>query len=171
MFENAFAAEERPLGEIGHERLRRLHAYWETERQPARWLAYDRLRPERIAYALSDLAVLERKGAGGDRALVVRLAGEAMRMEGLGFVRGKTSADLRPAWFRDHLIESCRRAFQRAAPVYSAVTLNYQGGRYPFEQLLLPLVRRGPEPDCLLMAVVLSQTLIDLKATLKGCIG
>jgi hypothetical protein len=49
--------------------------------------------------------------------------------------------------------------------------LHFQGGEYPYERLVLPLVRRGPEPDCLLMAAVLPQTLIDLKATLKDCVG
>ena len=171
MFENAFTTEERPLGAIGDARLRRLHAYWEAERQPAPCLAYQRLRPEQIAYALSDVAVLERSGAGSALTLHVRLAGEAMRMDGLGFVRGKTSADFRPSWFKQFMLETCRNAFERAAPVCAIVSLHYQGARYPFEQLMLPLVRRGPEPDCLLMAAVLPQTLIDLKAKLKSCIG
>jgi hypothetical protein len=94
-----------------------------------------------------------------------------MRMDSLGFVRGKTSADFRPSWFKQFMLETCRNAFERAAPVCAIVSLHYQGARYPFEQLMLPLVRRGPEPDCLLMAAVLPQTLIDLKATLKTCVG
>ena len=60
---------------------------------------------------------------------------------------------------------------QLPAPLYAAVTLHYHGGEYPYEQLFLPLVRRGPEPDCLLMAAVLPQTLIDLKASLQSCVG
>lgn len=169
MFENSFAADEQPLGSIRHERLRRLYAYWEANRQPARWLAYERLRPEEVAYALSDVAVLEKSGNDGQFVLNVRLAGEAIRVEGSGFVRGKTSADFRPAWFRHHMIESCRDAFARAQPVYATVTLRYEGATFAYERLLLPLVRRGPEPDCLLMAAVLPQSLIDLKATLKSC--
>ena len=169
MFENSFTADEHPLESIRHERLRRLHAYWEANRQPHRWLAYDRLRPEEVAYALSDVAVLEKSGGAGELVLNVRLAGEAIRVEGSGFVRGKTSADFRPAWFRDHMIASCREAFARARPVYATVTLRYEGATFPYERLLLPLVRRGPEPDCLLMAAVLPQSLIDLKATLKSC--
>lgn len=169
MFENSFAAHELPLESIRHERLRRLYAYWEANRQPQRWLAYERLRPEEIAYALADVAVLEKNGGEGELVLTVRLAGEAIRVEGLGFVRGKTSAEFRPAWFRDHMIECCRDAFARARPVYAAVTLRYDGATFPYERLLLPLVRRGPEPDCLLMAAVLPQSLIDLKATLKNC--
>lgn len=169
MFENSFAAEEHPLESIRHERLRRLHAYWDANRGAARWLSYDRLRPEEVAYALSDVAVLERSGAGHDLVLNVRLAGETIRVEPAGFVRGKSSADFRPAWFRDHMLASCRDAFSRAQPIYATVTLRYDGRPYPYERLLLPLVRRGPEPDCLLMAVVLPQSLIDLKATLKHC--
>ena len=169
MFESSFAAEEHLLQSIRHERLRRLYAYWEANRQPHRWLAYDRLRPEEIAYALADVAVLEKSGSDGEFALHVRLAGEAIRVEVAGFVRGKTSADFRPAWFRDHMIECCRDAFARAQPVYATVTLRYDGATFPYERLLLPLVRRGPEPDCLLMAAVLPQSLIDLKATLKNC--
>lgn len=171
MFENALAVVERPLETIRHERLRRLLAYWDAERQPQRWLAHDKLRAERIAYALADLAVLERSGAGENLALHVRLAGEAIRMEAQGFVRGKSSNDFRPRWFRRHMIESCREAFARAEPLYAAVTLRYEGRDFPFERLLLPLVRRGPEPDCLLMAAVLPQPLIDLKATLNNCPG
>ena len=113
--------------------------------------------------------MLEKSDSAGEFVLNVRLAGEAIRVEASGFARGKTSADFRPDWFRDHLIESCRDAFARARPIYAAVTLRYEGAVFPYERLLLPLVRRGPEPDCLLMAAVLPQTLIDLKATLKSC--
>jgi hypothetical protein len=169
MFENSFSADEHPLDAIRHARLRRLCAYWESERRPARWLAYDRLRPEQIAYALPDVAVLEKSEAGGELQLNVRLAGETIRMESAGFVRGKSSADFRPAWFHEHMIESCREAFARAAPLYAMVTLRYEGTPYTYERLFLPLVRRGPEPDCLLMAAVLPQPLIDLKAALKSC--
>jgi hypothetical protein len=169
MFENSFVAEEHPLESIRRERLRRLHDYWETNRGSSRWLAYDRLRPEEVAYALSDVAVLERSGSGSELVLNVRLAGEAIRVEAAGFVRGKSSADFRPAWFRDHMLASCREAFTRARPVYATVTLRFNGLNYDYERLLLPLVRRGPEPDCLLMAAVLPQRLIDLKATLKHC--
>lgn len=170
MFENPFSADELPLEAIRHERLRRLYGYWESERRPARWLAYERLRPEEIAYALSDVAVLERSEGGGGLHLHVRLAGETIRAEGLGLVRGGSSADFRPSWFRAHMIESCREVFARAAPVYATVRLRCKGAAHAFERLLLPLVRRGPEPDCLLMAAVLPQPLIDLKATLKDCI-
>ena len=170
MFENPFSADEHPLGAIRHERLRRLHAYWESERRPARWLAYDRLRPEEIAYALSDVAVLEKSGAGGEMRLNVRLAGETIRMESLGFVRGGSSAEFRPSWFRAHMIESCREAFARTEPIYATVRLRCKDAVHAFERLLLPLVRRGPEPDCLLMAAVLPQALIELKAKLKDCI-
>ena len=171
MFENAFATAEHPVEAIRQERLRRLHAYWETGRGASRWLPYERLRPEQIAYVLSDVALLERDKTGRDLVLQVRLAGEGVRMEAMGFVRGKTSADFRPPWFRRHVLEICRRAFDRAAPLYAAVTLHYQGGEYPYEQLFLPLVRHGEEPDCLLMAAVLPQTLIDLKASLQSCVG
>jgi hypothetical protein len=169
MFENPLSADEHPLDAIRHERLRRLHAYWESERRPARWLAYDRLRPEEIAYALSDVAVLEKGEGGGELQLNVRLAGETIRVEGVGLVRGASSADFWPSWFRAHMIESCREAFARAEPVYATVRLRCRGAVHAFERLLLPLVRRGPEPDCLLMAAVLPQALIDLKATLKDC--
>ncbi len=170
MFENSFSADERPLHAIGHERLRRLYAYWENERVPARWLAYERLRPEKIAYALSDVAVLEKGGTADELALHVRLAGETIRFEALGFVLGNNSAQFRPAWFRGHMLESCRAAFARAEPIYALVNLHYGGGLYAYERLMLPLVRRGLEPDCLLMAAVLPQPLIDLKATLKSCL-
>ncbi len=171
MFENVFSAVERPLEAIRDERLQRLHAYWQAGRGPARWLAYERLRPEEIAYVLPDVALLERGQTNGELLLQVRLAGEAVRMEGLGFVRGKSSADFRPPWFRSHMLEICGNAFARSAPLYATVTLHYRGGNYPYEQLFLPLVRRGPEPDCLLMAAVLPQTLIDLKASLQSCVG
>lgn len=169
MFESPFSADEQPLESIRHERLRRLLAYWESERQPARWLAYERLRPESIAYALSDLAVLEKSERGGELRLSVRLAGETIRVADFGFVRGGRSEDFRPDWFRAHMIESCREAFARAAPIYAALRLRCGGAVHAFERLLLPLVRCGPEPDCLLMAAVLPQPLIDLKATLKDC--
>lgn len=168
MLENPLSADERPLESIRHEKLRRLLAYWESERQPQRWLAYDRLRPERIAYALADVAVLERNGAPDE--LHVRLAGETIRVDGLNFAGGKSSADFRPGWFRAHMLESCRLAFARAAPVCANVQVRCRGAVYAFERLFLPLVRRGPEPDCLLMAAVLPQPLIDLKAALKDCI-
>ena len=169
MFETPFSVDEHPLESIRHERLRRLHAYWESERQPHRWLAHERLRPENIAYALSDVAVLEKGENDGELRLSVRLAGETIRAEGFGFVRGRSSADFRPDWFRAHMIECCREAFARAAPVYAIVRLRCRGAVHAFERLLLPLVRRGPDPDCLLMAAVLPQPLIDLKATLKDC--
>jgi hypothetical protein len=167
MFENPFAAEEQPLDSIRHGSLRRLLDYWESERRPERWLAYDRLRPEQIAYALSDVAVPERSGEDGELSL--RLAGETIRVEGFNFVRGGSSADFRPGWFRAHMIESCREAFARKTPVYANVRVRCRGALYGFERLFLPLVRRGPEPDCLLMAAVLPQPLIDLKGALKDC--
>lgn len=169
MFESPFSADEQPLESIRHERLRRLLAYWENERKPARWLAYDRLRPENIAYVLSEVAVLEKGEDNGEFRLNVRLAGETIRAESFGFARGRSSADFRPDWFRAHMVETCREAFARAAPVYAMVQLRCSGSVNDFERLLLPLVRRGPEPDCLLMAAVLPQALIDLKATLKDC--
>lgn len=171
MFENGFSAVEHPLDAIRHEKLRRLYAYWESERQPQRWLAYERLRPESFAYALADVALLERGGAGDEFDVHVRLAGEAIRHEGLGFARGKSSAEFRPSWFRAHVLESCRVAFARAAPVYAAVTLHFRGSTFGYERLLLPLVRRGPEPDHLLMGAVLPQALIDLKAAVKDCVA
>lgn len=171
MFESAFSSVEQPLDSMRHEKLRRLYAYWDAERLSERWLPYDRLRPERIAYALADVALLEKNGAGDALGLTVRLAGEAIGVERLGFVRGRTSAEFRPAWFRDHMLESCRHAFARAEPIYATVTLHYAGRDFPYERLFLPLVRRGAEPDCLLMAAVLPQALIDLKATLNSCLG
>ena len=170
MFENGFSAVEQSLDAIRHEKLRRLYAYWESERQPERCLAYERLRPESFAYALADVALLER-GSGEEFTLHVRLAGEAIRHEALGFLRGKTSAEFRPSWFRAHVLESCRAAFARAAPVYAVVTLHYGGRAFGYERLLLPLVRRGPEPDHLLMGAVLPQPLIDLKAAVKDCVA
>jgi len=171
MFENGFSAVEHPLDAIRHEKLRRLYAYWESERHPQRWLAYERLRPESFAYALAHVALLERGGTGDEFTLYVRLAGEAIRHEALGFARGKTSAEFRPSWFRAHVLESCRAAFARAAPVYETVTLHYGGRAFGYERLLLPLVRRGSEPDHLLMGAVLPQPLIDLKAAVKDCLG
>jgi hypothetical protein len=167
MFENPFTADEQPLDSIRHISLRRLLDYWERERRPERWLAYDRLRPEQIAYALSDVAVLERSGEDGE--LNLRLAGETIRVEGFNFVRGGSSADFRPDWFRAHIVESCREAFAREAPLYANVRVRCRGALYGFERLFLPLVKRGPEPDCLLMAAVLPQPLIDLKDALKDC--
>jgi hypothetical protein len=169
MFDSWFKVVERPLDAIRTDRLRRLYAYWESARHPQRWLAYERLRPEDIAFVLADVALLER-GADG-AGFHVRLAGEALRHEGLGFVRGGASADFRPAWFRMHMEESCRAAFRRAGPVLDAVTLRYDGREFDYERLFLPLVRRGAEPDHLLMGAVLPQPLIDLKATAKSCLG
>ena len=171
MFENGFSAVEHPLDAIRHEKLRRLYAYWENERQPERWLSYDWLRPEHFAYALADVALLERGGTGDEFALHVSLAGEAIRHEALGFARGKSSSEFRPSWFRSHVLESCRAAFARAAPVYAAVTLHFRGSAFGYERLLLPLVRRGSEPDHLLMGAVLPQALIDLKAAVKDCVA
>ena len=171
MFENGFSAVERPLDAIRHEKLRRLFAYWESERKTERWLSYERLRPESFAYALADVALLERGGSGDEFSLHVRLAGEAIRHEAMGFARGKSSADFRPSWFRTYVLESCRAAFARAEPVYAAVTLQFRGSAFDYERLILPLVRRGPEPDHLLMAAVLPQPLIDLKAAVKDCVA
>lgn len=133
--------------------LRRLLDYWERARGAGRWLRQADLRPEEFAFALPYIALIERPPADGP-GLRIRLVGEEIRNEAVGYLRGALIEDIEPAWYREHLIQRYRAVFGSGETSIEAVHVVYDVRNYYYHRLMLPLTIDGERVDIILVATI-----------------
>jgi hypothetical protein len=136
--------------------LQRLHAYWDRARGGHSWLRQADLRPEEFAFALPYVALIERPPETGP-GLRIRLVGEEIRNEAVGYLRGCLIEDIEPAWYRDHLVQRYRAAFASGEPNFEAVHVIYDVRNYYYHRLILPLTIGGQQVDIVLVATVYTE--------------
>lgn len=148
------SAVERPLDAIQEPPLAMLRDYWREAVAGRAVLPSAELRPERFARALEHTALVERLESPR-RGHRIRLCGADMENRDFGIVRGAFLEDVRPPWYRDHIVEQVGNAIARAAPVHTQVSAELDGKSFAFTRLMLPLAS-GPGGTCdmLLVATV-----------------
>lgn len=149
-----------PLGldSIKEDELRRLHGYWRRKRGPEGWIRARDFRPEHLSSAQPYVAVIERQAAAPSR-LVIRFAGHSIANPRLGYLRDRFIGELRPDWYRDHLLERYDEAIDAAEPVYQLVSIRYNDHAFDYTRLMLPMTRDGSTCDQLLVGTVPSPEL------------
>ncbi len=154
MVTGRLSAVERPLDTIQEPPLAVLRDYWREAVAGRAVLPSAELRPERFAKALEHTALVERLDSPR-RGHRIRLCGADMENRDFGIQRGAFLEDIRPAWYRDHLVEQVGSAIERAAPVYTQVSAELDGKAFTFTRLMLPLASAaGGACDMLLVATV-----------------
>jgi hypothetical protein len=151
MVTGKLSAVERPLDTVTEPPLAALRDYWREAVAGRACLPASELRPERFARALEHTALVERI-EGRHR---IRLCGADMENRDLGLVRGAFLEDLRPPWYRDHVVAEVAGAIARSVPVYQQVEAVMDGKAFAFTRLMLPLASAaGAACDMLLVASV-----------------
>lgn len=133
--------------------LRRLYAYWDGLRAGRPWPRRQDLRPEEIVFALPYIALIEAPAAE-EPGLRIRLVGEEIRNELVGYVKGRRIEDIQPDWYRDHLVERYRAVLAGGKPSFEAVHVVYDIRDYYYHRLILPMSAGGDRPDVLLVATI-----------------
>lgn len=136
--------------------LQRLFAYWDKARAGQRWLRQVDLRPEEFAFALPYVALIDRPPDDGP-GLRIRLVGEEIRNEAVGYLRGNLIESIEPAWYRHHLVQRYRAIFTSGEPTFEAVHVVYDVRNYYYHRLLLPLTVNGEQVDILLVATIYTE--------------
>lgn len=136
--------------------LQRLYAYWDEARAGGKWLRQADLRPEKFVFALPYVALIERP-PGDAPGLRIRLVGEEIRNEGVGYVRGRLIEDIDPPWYRKHLTECYRAVFASGEPSLEAVHVIYDVRNYYYHRLILPLTVSGEQVDIVMVATVYTE--------------
>ncbi len=136
--------------------LRRFLAYWESARGDRRWMRQADLRPEEFAFAMPYIALVDRPPNAG-RGLRIRLVGEEIRNEAVGYLRGRLIEDIEPAWYRDHLIQRYKAVFASGETSIEAVHVVYDVRNYYYHRLILPLTIGGDQVDIVVVATVYTE--------------
>ncbi len=154
MVSGTLSAVDRPLEAIEEPPLATLRDYWREAVAGRAVLPRSELRPERFARALEHTALVERIETPrfGHR---IRLCGSDMENRDFGIQRGAFLEDVRPPWYRDHVVEQVSGAIARALPLYQRVEAVIDGKSFAFARLMLPLASgAGTTCDLLLVATV-----------------
>lgn len=146
------------LDSIQEDELRRLHGYWRRKRGPEGWIRARDFRPEHLSSALPHVAVVERYPCAM-RRMVIRFAGHAIANPRLGFMRERYVGELRPEWYRDHIVQSYGAALAAAEPSYQRVIMHYGEQAFEYGRLILPMTRDGVVCDQIIVGTVPSPEL------------
>jgi hypothetical protein len=136
--------------------LKRLYAYWDRARAGRSWLRQANLRPEEFVFALPYVALIERPPEAGP-GLRIRLVGEEIRNETVGYLRGRLIEDIEPAWYCEHLVQRYRAVFASAEPSFEAVHVIYDIRNYYYHRMILPLTINDEQVDIILVATVYTE--------------
>lgn len=154
MVTGRLSAADRPLDTIQEPPLAVLRDYWREAAAGRAVLPSGELRPERFAKALEHTALVERVESPR-RGHRIRLCGADMENRDFGIVRGAFIEDVKPPWYRDHLVDQVAGAIVRAEPIYQRVEAELDGRAFVFTRLMLPLANgAGGACDMLLVATV-----------------
>jgi hypothetical protein len=149
------SATPQPLEQCGPDVLTRLYRYWDYQRNDLRWLPRSRLRPEEFHYALPYIALIERPPEDGSPGLMIRLVGEDIRNQQLGYIRGNLIENMSVLpWYRDHLIACYRGAFATGQASFESVRVVHEFRRIFYNRLILPLTVGGERVDILMVATM-----------------
>jgi hypothetical protein len=146
------------LDSIQEDELRRLHGYWRRKRGPEGWIRARDFRPEHLSSALPHVAVVERYPCEV-RRMVIRFAGHAIANPRLGFMRERYVGELRPEWYRDHIVQNYGAALAAAEPAYQRVAMRYGDQEFDYGRLILPMTRDGIACDQIIVGTVPSPEL------------
>ena len=144
------------LEQLGVPVLQRLYAYWERARAGRPWLRHADLRPEEIVSALPYVALIDRPPDHGP-GMRIRLVGEEIRNETVGYLRGRLIEGIEPAWYRDHLVERYSAVFAGGDPSIEAVHVLYDVRNYYYHRLILPVTMEGQRVDIVLVATIYTE--------------
>ena len=133
--------------------LQRLYAYWDRARAGRKWLRQADLRPEEFAFALPYVALIERPPENGPGKRI-RLVGEEIRNESVGYLRDRLIEAIEPAWYREHLVERYRAVFTSGEPSIEAVHVVYDVRNYYYHRVILPLTIDERQVDIVMVATV-----------------
>jgi hypothetical protein len=136
--------------------MRRLFAYWEKARGPHRWMRQADLRPEEFAFAMPYIALIERPPAEGP-GLRIRLVGEEIRNEAVGYIRDRLIEEIEPAWYREHLIQRYRAVFVSGEPSFEAIHVVYDVRNYYYHRMILPLTVAETQVDIVVVCTIYTE--------------
>jgi hypothetical protein len=136
--------------------LRRLFTYWEKARGNRRWLRQADLRPEEFAFAMPYIALIDRPPAEGP-GLRIRLVGEEIRNEAVGYIRDRMIEGIEPAWYREHLIQRYRAVFESGEPSFEAVHVIYDVRNYYYHRMILPLTVNEQQVDIIVVCTIYTE--------------
>lgn len=142
-----------PLDAIQEPPLAALLAYWREAAAGRACLPARELRPERFARALPHIAIVERTETPRD-GLRVRLCGSDMENKDFGIVRGAYLEDVKPEWYRAHLVPAIATAIDGGRPLHHRVEAEIDGRAHAFTRLMLPLSSEGQVCDALIVATI-----------------
>lgn len=134
--------------------LRRLHGYWDGLRAGRPWPSRQDLRPEEFVFALPYVALIEDSQGAEEPGLRIRLVGEEIRNETVGYVKGARIEDIQPDWYRDHLVRRYRDVLARGEPSFEAIHVVYDIRDYYYHRIILPLSVNGATADMLMVATI-----------------
>lgn len=134
--------------------LLRLHGYWDGLRAGRPWPTRQDLRPEEFVFALPYVALIEASAPSDEPGLWIRLVGEEIRNEAVGYVKGARIESIQPAWYRDHLIRRYREVLASGQSSFEAVHVVYDIRDYYYHRVMLPLSANGTTADMLMVATV-----------------
>ncbi len=135
--------------------LKRLHSYWAGVRGMNRWVRHAGLRPEEFAFAMPYIALIDRPPVDGP-GMRIRLVGEEIRNEGVGYIRGALIEHIEPVWYREHLITRYGAVFETGEPTFEAVHVFYDVRNFYYHRLILPLTVDGDRADIIMVATIYS---------------
>jgi hypothetical protein len=162
-------AEPRDCAAIEAPPLRRLHDYWSGLSAGRACPRRAELRPEEFARALPYVALIEKVAAGpGAGRLRIRLTGEEIRNPAVGYRRGAFVDEIKPEWYRRHLVDSYTAAFAGRAPIYQRVVSRVADRDLEYQRLMLPLSSGEGEADMLMVATVRSPELAEFMVDRPG---
>ncbi len=136
--------------------LQRFYAYWDQARAGRKWLRQADLRPEEFAFALPYVALIERPPENGP-GLRIRLVGEEIRNETVGYLRGRLIETIEPGWYREHLVERYCAVFTSGEPSIEAVHVVYDVRNYYYHRVILPLTLDERQVDIVMVATVYTE--------------
>src|SRR5690606_28289661 len=141
------------LEEFQQPLLRRLYGYWDGLRAGRRWPSRRDLRPEEFVFALPYVALIE-ESAEPPAGLRIRLVGEEIRNETVGYVKGHRIEDIQPDWYRDNLLTRYRAVLASGEPGFEAVHVVYDIRDYYYHRVILPLALDREAADMVMVATI-----------------
>ncbi|MCW5773428.1 MAG: hypothetical protein KIT16_17435 [Rhodospirillaceae bacterium] len=153
MLTGTLRTSELPLEAIAEPPLGTLYGYWRDAVKGRSCLPASEMRPELFARALPYIAIVERAEMPRP-GLRIRLCGSDIENRDFGLVRGAYLEDVRPEWYRAHLVPAIAGAIDAGRPRYQRIDAEIDGKSYAFTRLLLPLASGGEACDSLIVATV-----------------